>query len=197
MRTRLASLKHTRLGGGSSRTGVSREAVAVRQRATAPYNGASIVRLEDVRGALLRQEDSIIFALIERAQFARNEAVYVSGAVPVPAYDKDGRCFTFLEYFLRDTEASHGRIRRYTSPDEHAFFPEALPPMVCPLLCCMHQVFNAPTYFIHSEAHPALRCNQVLLSWGTMAMGPAREAYGRSVINSACSYAGAQTSEQP
>lgn len=110
------------------RTAVRREAVAVHHAATS--NGAGAVRLDDVRGALLRQEDSIIFALIERAQFARNEPVYESGAVPVPAYTSTGRCFTFLEYFLRDTEATHGRIRRYTSPDEHAFFPEALPPMV-------------------------------------------------------------------
>lgn len=26
----------------------------------------------------------------------------------------------------------HGRIRRYTSPDEYAFFPEDLPPLVLP-----------------------------------------------------------------
>lgn len=120
--------RQARIGRRCIPTGVSRGAVA-EQHATAS-NGSSAVRLDDVRGALLRQEDSIIFALIERAQFARNEAVYESGAVPVPMYTNEGRCFTFLEYFLRDTEATHGRIRRYTSPDEHAFFPEALPPMV-------------------------------------------------------------------
>ena len=128
MNTRVSLSTQTRLRCCSSRSGTSREATAV-QHATAS-NGSTGVQLDDVRGALLRQEDSIIFALIERAQFARNEAVYESGGVPVPAYTADGRCFTFLEYFLRDTEASHGRVRRYTSPDEHAFFPEALPPMV-------------------------------------------------------------------
>jgi chorismate mutase len=131
MRTRILSPRH-RILEARSRPDVSRGAVAVHQRPASSSNGASVVRLEDVRGALLRQEDSIIFALIERAQFSRNEAVYEPGAIPVPAYDRDGRCFTFLEYFLRDTEASHGRIRRYTAPDEHAFFPEALPPMVRP-----------------------------------------------------------------
>jgi monofunctional chorismate mutase len=119
-----------RLGGRSVRQGVPRAAVAVQHSSARASNGAGTVRLEDVRGALLRQEDSIIFAMIERAQFAKNDAVYEPGAVPVPAYTSDGRCFTFLEYFLRDTEATHGRIRRYTSPDEHAFFPEALPPLV-------------------------------------------------------------------
>ena len=28
----------------------------------------------------------------------------------------------------------HGRVRRYTSPDEHAFYPEALPALVLPPL---------------------------------------------------------------
>lgn len=91
---------------------------------------SNTLTLDNVRTSLIRQEDTIIFSLIERAQFARNAPVYVPGGVPVPAYAEDGRNFTLLEYLLRDTEAVHGRIRRYTSPDEHAFFPEALPPMV-------------------------------------------------------------------
>ena len=37
-----------------------------------------------------------------------------------------------LEYLLWETEQMHGRIRRYTSPDEHAFFPRDLPPLVLP-----------------------------------------------------------------
>jgi chorismate mutase len=37
-----------------------------------------------------------------------------------------------LEYLLRETEQVHGRIRRYTSPDENAFFPDAVPPLVLP-----------------------------------------------------------------
>ena len=40
--------------------------------------------LANIRSALIRQEDTIIFGLIERAQFARNDAVYVSEGVPVP-----------------------------------------------------------------------------------------------------------------
>jgi chorismate mutase len=28
----------------------------------------------------------------------------------------------------------HGRVRRYTSPDEHAFYPDALPALVLPPL---------------------------------------------------------------
>jgi hypothetical protein len=100
----------------------------------AQHDSSGALTLKSVRSSLIRQEDTIIFNIIERAQFARNDAVYTSEGVPVPAYDLAGNKFTFLEYLLRDTERVHGRIRRYTSPDEHAFFPAALPPMVCPLL---------------------------------------------------------------
>jgi hypothetical protein len=39
---------------------------------------------------------------------------------------------SLLEWLLAETEQTHGRIRRYTSPDEHAFFPNDLPPLVLP-----------------------------------------------------------------
>lgn len=35
------------------------------------------VKLDDFRNVLIRQEETIIFALIERAQFPRNSEVYV------------------------------------------------------------------------------------------------------------------------
>ena len=41
--------------------------------------------LQNIRSSLIRQEDTIIFSLIERAQFARNQPVYVStDAIEVP-----------------------------------------------------------------------------------------------------------------
>lgn len=47
-------------------------------------------------------------------------------------YAAEGRQYSLLEYLLWETEQMHGRIRRYTSPDEHAFFPRELPPLVLP-----------------------------------------------------------------
>jgi chorismate mutase len=38
------------------------------------------------------------------------------------AYDKDGQQYSLLEYIMRETEQLHGKVRRYTSPDEHAFY---------------------------------------------------------------------------
>lgn len=95
---------------------------------------SSQLELNNIRETLIRQEDTIIFSIIERAQFAANAPVYQPDAVPVPEFSADGRRYSLLEYILRQTEQIHGRIRRYTSPDEHAFFPEAVPSLVLPPL---------------------------------------------------------------
>ncbi|KAG2489831.1 hypothetical protein HYH03_011634 [Edaphochlamys debaryana] len=93
---------------------------------------SSALSLANIRSSLIRQEDTIIFGFIERAQFSHNVPVYTPDAIPVPGYDRCGRRYSLLEYVLRATEQLHGSVRRYTSPDEHAFFPDDLPPMVLP-----------------------------------------------------------------
>ncbi|KAL4422928.1 hypothetical protein ABPG75_009125 [Micractinium tetrahymenae] len=93
---------------------------------------STALSLANIRQTLIRLEDTIIFSLIERAQFARNDAVYQPDAIPVPGLRPDGRRYSLFEYLLRETEQVHGRIRRYTSPDEYAFFPGDLPPLVLP-----------------------------------------------------------------
>ena len=86
------------------------------------------LRLENVRNVLVRLEETILFALIERAQFFVNRAIY-----------EPGRFGAFLEgkslvgYLLHDCERSHAKVRRYTSPDEHPFYSE-LPAPVLPAL---------------------------------------------------------------
>uniref|UniRef100_A0A7S0RHI4 chorismate mutase n=1 Tax=Chlamydomonas leiostraca TaxID=1034604 RepID=A0A7S0RHI4_9CHLO len=103
---------------------------AVLQGTTQDMSAA--LTLENIRSSLIRQEDTIIFAFIERAQFARNEAVYTPDAIPVPGYNRDGSRYSLLQYVVRETEQLHAKLRRYTSPDEHPFFPDELPPMVLP-----------------------------------------------------------------
>ncbi|KAG2454975.1 hypothetical protein HYH02_000801 [Chlamydomonas schloesseri] len=93
---------------------------------------SSALSLANIRSSLIRQEDTIIFSFIERAQFCRNLPVYTPDAIPVPGFDRCGRRYSLLEYVLRQTEQLHGSVRRYTSPDEHAFFPDDLPPLVLP-----------------------------------------------------------------
>jgi len=68
-----------------------------------------ILSLESIRSTLIRQEETIIFALIERAQFRHNEIVYKRGgfgdlgspmgSTPV----EDDTELSFLEYFLVGT----------------------------------------------------------------------------------------------
>ena len=96
---------------------------------------ADILSLDSIRSTLIRQEETIIFALIERAQFRRNAIAYEKGgfgdlgipAGSTPLPDGEGEKLSFLEYMLVGTEVLHCSVRRYTSPEEHAFFPERLP----------------------------------------------------------------------
>jgi len=90
--------------------------------------------LDYIRSTLIRQEETIIFALIERAQFRQNDIVYKVDGVPglgVPpgsnaAGDEEEK-LSFLDFMLSGTEALHSLVRRYESPEEHEFFPSRLP----------------------------------------------------------------------
>jgi chorismate mutase len=92
-----------------------------------------ILSLDSIRSTLIRQEETIIFALIERAQFRRNSIAYKKGGfgdlgIPIGSTPIEGdEKLSFLEYMLVGTEVLHCSVRRYTSPEEHAFFPERLP----------------------------------------------------------------------
>ncbi|KAL2642153.1 hypothetical protein R1flu_009740 [Riccia fluitans] len=85
--------------------------------------------LDDIRESLIRQEDSIIYNLLERAQYCTNPPVYVPGFFPM-----EGVTGSLVDYLLKETERLHAGVRRYTSPDEHAFFPEDLPEPILPTM---------------------------------------------------------------
>ena len=62
--------------------------------------------LERIRSVLTRLEDTIIFGLIERAQFAHNPRIYQKGGFEeLRSLDFKG---TWLDWFLAETEAFHG-----------------------------------------------------------------------------------------
>lgn len=118
--------------------------------------------LPDLRERLIRQEETIIFSLIERAQFRMNDVIYKPGAfTDLPDYslkkssalsskttssstsgtengeaqNKQAVTVSFSQYMLYELERCHARVRRYTSPDEHPFAPaHILPPPVLPPL---------------------------------------------------------------
>jgi chorismate mutase len=84
--------------------------------------------LSNIRNVLARLEETIIFELIERAQFKRNDIIYQPGFFG-PALGGE----SLVGFHLLEIEKVHARIRRYTSPDELPFFRN-LPAPVLPLL---------------------------------------------------------------
>lgn len=108
------------------------------------FQGGNL-ELGEIRSVLIRLEESIIFGLIERAQFAINSKVYIPGALGLPNQ-------SFLEYVLYGTEAFHSTIRRYTSPDEHPFsVKEGLPKPILPALDFPQTVLPTPKICQNSE----------------------------------------------
>ena len=86
---------------------------------TAPGDPLSLDR---IRSVLTRLEDTIIFGLIERAQFAHNPRMYQKGAFEeLKALDFNG---SWLDWFLSETEAFHGTFVRMVDPptDFHRAF---------------------------------------------------------------------------
>lgn len=72
--------------------------------------------IENIRANLIRQEETIIFAFIERAQFKKNAIIYKEGGIKIP--EKEG---TFLSFLLKEMEKVYAMVCRYTAPDEHPF----------------------------------------------------------------------------
>ncbi|KZV31664.1 hypothetical protein F511_15978 [Dorcoceras hygrometricum] len=79
-----------------------------------------LLNLDSLRKSLVRQEDTIIFYLIERAKYPRNLALYHDKCAP-------GSSDSLFEFFLTETEALQAKAGRYVSPEENAFFPDKLP----------------------------------------------------------------------
>lgn len=88
--------------------------------------------LDGIRNDLIRQEETIIFGLIERSQYAHNKKVYTTGGFPL--FAKQSGNHSFMEYFLLETEKLHAMCSRYQCPDENPFFPDKLPvPVLAPV----------------------------------------------------------------
>ncbi len=81
--------------------------------------------LSHIRGVLIRLEETIIFALIERAQFMRNLEIYRPGA-----YADATGAESIMGFLLHETERIHAAMRRYTSPDEVPFFDDLPEPLL-------------------------------------------------------------------
>ncbi|KAI0050410.1 chorismate mutase [Auriscalpium vulgare] len=87
--------------------------------------------LDRIRSILTRLEDTIIFSLIERAQFAHNSMIYQRGAFKELL--ELGFSGSWLEWFLKEIETFHAKARRYTSPDEYPFTASLPAPIIPPI----------------------------------------------------------------
>lgn len=92
-------------------------------------NPSTALSLPHIRYQLIRLEDTVLFSLIERAQFPLNSNIYIPGAIPIP-----GSKLSFSDWVLREQERMQSRIRRYQSPDEYPFFEDAMEELILPPL---------------------------------------------------------------
>ncbi|RCI08501.1 hypothetical protein L249_8940 [Ophiocordyceps polyrhachis-furcata BCC 54312] len=91
--------------------------------------GSDLMNLSHIRVQLIRLEDTITFHVIERVQFALNKTIYTPGAIRIPNSD-----LSFFDWYLYEQEKLQSLIRRFESPDEYPFFPDAvLKPILKPL----------------------------------------------------------------
>lgn len=68
---------------------------------------SEILTLDNIRTSLVRQEDSIIFSLLERAQFCYNADIYDKNAFHVDGFDG-----SLVEFMVRETEKLHQQVEQ-------------------------------------------------------------------------------------
>ena len=68
--------------------------------------------------------------MIERVQFPLNATIYKAGGIKIPDTQ-----LSLFDWMLREQERLHSLVRRYQSPDEYPFFPDALK---SPILAQLH-----------------------------------------------------------
>lgn len=79
----------------------------------------SLLSLDRIRSILTRLEDTIIFSLIERAQFAHNPKIYRKGEFQ--ELKDNGFEGSWLDWFLKETETFHGEPHRSCRNEPHTY----------------------------------------------------------------------------
>ncbi|VAI86257.1 unnamed protein product [Triticum turgidum subsp. durum] len=98
--------------------------------------------LDTVRGFLTREEDTVIFSLIERAKHPMNLPAYDDRACFGPAGRHGRRNGSFVELFVRESEQIQAKAGRYQSQQEVPFFQSRVPFTL------------APPYNFTTDLHP-------------------------------------------
>ncbi|KAL3353624.1 hypothetical protein AABB24_018378 [Solanum stoloniferum] len=112
--------------------------------------------LDSIRDSLIRQEDTIIFNLIERIKFPINPTLYKQ---QLPPSNISG---SFFQYLFQETEALQSKVGRYLSPEENPFFPDNLSDSIIPLTKCIPVLHPAAESVNVNEKILDIYINQML-----------------------------------
>lgn len=112
--------------------------------------------LDSIRDSLIRQEDTIIFNLIERIKFPTNSTLYKQQP---PSSNISGSLF---QYLFQETEALQSKVGRYLSPEENPFFPNNLPDSIIPPTKCTPVLYPAAESVNVNEKILDVYINQML-----------------------------------
>lgn len=74
------------------------------------HSGVKEFTLESVRESLIRQEDTIIFSLIERAKFAFNSSLYGESSIEIPGFYG-----SLIHYIVKEIERIEAKVRNIGS----------------------------------------------------------------------------------
>lgn len=99
--------------------------------------------LDTVRGFLTREEDTVVFSLIERAKHPLNLPAYDDRACFGPTGRHGRRNGSFVDLFVRESEQIQAKAGRYQSQQEVPFFQSRVPFTL------------APPYNFTTDLHPA------------------------------------------
>jgi chorismate mutase len=99
------------------------------RRIATEESGIQPLLIGSIREALIEQEDTLIYSLLQRAQYCYNAPTYDKNCFAIPGFEG-----SLIEYMLQETEHLHAKVRRYSAPDEHPFFPIGLPEPILPPL---------------------------------------------------------------
>lgn len=137
---------------------------------------AKPLELSNIRYALIRQEDTIIFKLIERAQFPLNSTIYKANGVTIPNFEG-----SFLDFILWKSEQAHALVRRYQSPDEYAFSDDLPEPIIPPLE--YPSLIKDDGVNVNSKIK-AFYCSEILpqLCAANADLGEKKENYGSAAV---------------
>ncbi|KAK0523245.1 chorismate mutase aro7 [Tilletia horrida] len=118
---------------------------------TANTPADTLLSLAYIRSVLIRLEDTICFLLIERAQFAHNPTMYIPQAIP-ELVQRENWTGSWLTWFLKESESTHAKVRRWEAPDEWPYTEaQLLPKPILPPIDYPHVLHPAAITLVNDR----------------------------------------------